>query len=223
MSDYDSRQINTTSFTLPKKNTNQYQNSGFVHVMLTKNPETSDNRLSWGMIPICDKQDGSEAEAEIYASILGQASFTKSLIARSKDSTPFDIEIRRPAGKRQCCVIVQLDPTINWRFCPDTYGVTKKSDYGGTGNYKDSDFGLKFFRASGPVEDSIPETAPLDDDCRVAIWRMRYRQYAMPPEDPPGMHGFNLHVEFFQPKVGGYHRMPTVFDPDIGNPGSGIP
>jgi hypothetical protein len=136
--------------------------------------------------------------------------------------TPFDIEVKRPAW-----VLLQLDPRVNWSFLAGSSGISTDRDYTHNAPLQQEqqqqlaspvsarqfgdNFGVTFVPKVG--NPTLPGPgAVCPGGCRVLYFGVARRH-------PPTMQQkFNIFVEFIQ----GTHRLPTIFDPDVGNNGGSV-
>jgi hypothetical protein len=136
---------------------------------------------------------------------IGKLHSKKSPYKHSKFSripNPYDIVV-----KEQCILILELDQRINWCFTRGSLGVTTK-DF-----YSDHSFGVRFVDSTGtalPVGSKAPEK------------HSRILFFAIAERHADTRESFNFHIEFvWKNLIFDEFRLPTIFDPDIPNTGSG--
>lgn len=145
------------------------------------------------------------------------------------EKSPYDIEI-----SKQSYIVIILDPGLNWRFTPQSRGLTTKKFFGS------DNFGLTFVVPEGgdqvsftdplkvravppyPVSPDDPKGAEKPLACRQLFFAAARRRPDCTP-DQPGFNsrqGFNFHIQFFNDATGDdARRLPTIFDPTVPNSG----
>ena len=116
--------------------------------------------------------------------------------------TPLDLNVHGDPA----FVVLQLDPTINWRFSSTEPAVSLKD-----GAANEFYGGLRHVLPGG-----VAQEAPAPG-CNMVYFTVR------PPLNPPNghyRHGLNFHVELSQNiSGGGTGILPLIIDPDVGHPG----
>jgi hypothetical protein len=113
-------------------------------------------------------------------------------------ATPLDILVRKP-----CLVVVELDPSKDWRFRRGDVALTSKADY------ENDNCALRHIYADG----SLGSDPPADRGCRIIV-------FAVVRREDGERQSFNFHVELQQQ---GGEWMEIVIDPDVPNTGGGFP
>lgn len=124
--------------------------------------------------------------------------------------TPWDIDLPdfeplTPENQPRIMVL-QLDRKFEWEFTSDRPGIDAKQAFPG------EDSGLHYVDPLGMAIQAGPKVGP-QAGCRMLYWSVLSR-----PRDHTGR-GFNFYIDLIDPESG--RRMPTIFDPNVPDNGSG--
>jgi hypothetical protein len=161
----------------------------------TENP--TKKTLSFRLVPVLCS--ATALEVKDYALGISEKTIENKNVV--KRESVFDIFV-----KQQCYIVIQLDPSINWRFSAGSHGLSRKLNISSTG--AEEDYDLNFVSngiATGPGGE-----VPVD--CRILYWAVNHR-----PKDTA--REFNFHIDFIEVLGGKERLMPTIFDPSVPNTG----
>lgn len=131
------------------------------------------------------------------------------MLAPPPEPTPWDIDIPNfdPSNPKNHprILVLQLDSTFLWEFSQGTPGVDAKTDIAGY------DSGLHYVDSTGASKPAGPEGPPAG--CQMIYWSVLSR-----PANASGR-SFNFYITLIDPESG--HRMPTIFDPNVPDNGTG--